>query len=449
MNPESKQAEVEIHRLVTDLLADLHNINFLWQLAALALSFVVAWWVARWVRRRLEDHGEIPASEHAAVRMGVRGLSQVLFPLIMLILVATTRALLRNRQPEVALLSIAVPLLSSLLLVRLAMYVLRHAFAPGSLLRTWERTITWGIWVGLALYLSGAATELITLLDGFAFHVGKQRISVLNILQAIASVAITVLIALWAGKLIEARLMAARALDLNLRVVLSKLAKTLLVLLAVLIALPAVGIDVTVLSVFSGAIGVGIGFGLQKIAANYLAGFALLLDRSVSLGALVTIDNYYGEVTRLTSRYLVVKGLDGTEAIIPNEHVITSMVINHSYTDRRVRLDVPIQVSYQSDVEAALQIMERVARAHPRVLAEPGPLAMLKAFADSGIDLELYVWIKDPESGKGNLRSDINRALLKEFTANAITIPYPQREIRILNEGALAPAVDPAQRKAS
>jgi small-conductance mechanosensitive channel len=226
--------------------------------------------------------------------------------------------------------------------------------------------------------------------------------------------------------------MGAHALDLNLRVVLSKLMKTVLVVVAVLVALPAVGIDVTVLSVFSGAIGVGIGFGLQKIAANYLSGFALLLDRSVSLGALVTIDGYYGEVTRLTSRYLVLKGQDGTEAIIPNERVITSVVINHSYTDRRVRVDVPIQVSYQSDVERALVLMEQAARAHPRVVSEPAPGAILKAFADSGIDLELYAWIDDPEAGKGNLRSDLNRALLKSFSANGIAIPFPQREIRIV-----------------
>jgi small-conductance mechanosensitive channel len=302
------------------------------------------------------------------------------------------------------------------------------------MVRTWERTITWAVWVGLALYLTGALGELLSLMDGIAFRIGKQRISVLNVVSGIASVAITVLIALWAGKMLEARLMGARALDMNLRVVLSKLAKTVLVLLAVLVALPAVGIDVTVLSVFSGAIGVGIGFGLQKIAANYLSGFALLLDRSVSLGALVTIDGYYGEVTRLTSRYLVLRGQDGTEAIIPNEHVITSVVINHSYSDRRVRVDVPIQVAYDTDVDLALTLMEQAARAHARVLNDPAPVAMLKNFADSGIDLELYTWIKDPESGKGNLRSDISRELLKSFSAHGIAIPFPQREVRIVDD---------------
>jgi small-conductance mechanosensitive channel len=269
-------------------------------------------------------------------------------------------------------------------------------------------------------------------LDGFAFHVGKQRISVLNVLQGLLSVAITVVIALWLGRTIEARLLATRSLDLNLRIVLSKLVKTLLVIVAVLVALPAVGIDVTVLSVFGGALGVGLGLGLQKIAANYVSGFVILLDRSISPGALVTIDGRYGEVTKLTGRYVVVKGGDGTEAIIPNETVITSVVINHSYSDRRVRVDVPIQVSYASDVDRALELMLEAASGHARVLRDPAPAALLKSFGDSGVNLELYVWVGDPEAGTGNLRSDLYRTVWKGFNANGIAIPFPQREVRIL-----------------
>jgi small-conductance mechanosensitive channel len=198
------------------------------------------------------------------------------------------------------------------------------------------------------------------------------------------------------------------------------------------VTLPAVGIDVTVLSVFGGALGVGIGLGLQKIAANYISGFLILLDRSISPGALVTIEGRYGQITKLAARYVVVKGMDGTESIIPNETVITSVVINHSYSDRRVRVDVPIQVSYASDVDRALQLMLEAARGHSRVLREPAPAALLKSFADSGIDLELYVWVPDPEAGTGNLRSDLLRALWVSFKANDVSIPFPQREVRIV-----------------
>jgi len=274
--------------------------------------------------------------------------------------------------------------------------------------------------------------EVVEVLDGFGFHIGKQRISVLTILQGLLSVAITVVIALWAGRTIEARLLNARGMDLNFRIVLSKLVKTLLVIIAILIALPAVGIDITVLSVFGGAVGVGLGLGLQKIAANYVSGFVILLDRSISPGALVTIDGRYGEVTKLTARYVVVKGMDGTEAIIPNETVITSVVVNHSYSDRSVRVDIPIQVSYTSDVDRALELMLEAARGHARVLRNPAPAALLKGFSDSGIDLELYVWVADPEAGTGNLRSDVYRAIWKSFNANDIAIPFPQREVRLL-----------------
>src|SRR5262249_11245818 len=194
-------------------------------------------------------------------------------------------------------------------------------------------------------HITGLLPDVLDLLDGLGFHIGKQRISLLNILQALLSVGITVVIALWAGRTIEGRLMAAPALDLNLRVVLSKLAKTLLVIVAVLVALPAVGIDVTVLSVFGGALGVGIGLGLQKIAANYISGFLILLDRSISPGALVTIEGRYGQITKLAGRYVVVKSMDGTESVIPNETVITSVVINHSYSDPRPRAYTPSPVS--------------------------------------------------------------------------------------------------------
>ncbi|HTS53495.1 MAG TPA: mechanosensitive ion channel domain-containing protein [Burkholderiales bacterium] len=428
MEPGSGTAE--IHNLIVDLLADVRSINVLWQVGVLAVCLGLAWWVARLVRARLMT---VPAAEPGAtLKISVGGLNRIIFPLSALLFVLGGRFVLHRFQHEVHLLNLAVPLLFSLMLVRVIVYVLRRAFKAGSPLRNWERAIAWTIWIGVALHITGLLPGLLELLDGFGFHVGRQRISVLNILQGLLSVAITVVIALWAGQTIEGRLMAARGLDLNLRVVLSKLARTLLVIIAVLVALPAVGIDVTVLSVFGGAVGVGLGLGLQKIAANYVSGFVILLDRSISPGALVTIEGRYGEVTKLTGRYLVVKAMDGTEAIIPNETVITSVVVNHSYSDRRVRVDLPIQVSYASDVDRALELMLEASRGHTRVLRDPAPAALLKGFGDSGIDLELYVWVADPEAGTGNLRSDLYRTMWKSFSANGIAIPFPQREVRIL-----------------
>lgn len=430
----------EVHNLVTDLIADLQDLTILWQIGVLALSLLAAWQISRILRGRLIARAPHATDPDATVRISVGGFNRLVFPLSALALVYVGRWILHRFYP-VHLLNIAIALLFALALVRIVVYLLRQAFSPSGPLRRWERVIVWTVWIGLALHISGLLPELGTLLEDVGFQVGKQRISLLTILQAAVSVGGTVLLALWAARLIEGSLMRAHGLDPNLRAVFSKLAKTLLVVLAVLIALPLVGIDLTVLSVFGGALGVGIGLGLQKIAANYLSGFILLLDRSISLGALVTIDNHYGEVTRLTARYIVVKGLDGTEAIIPNESVVSSTVINHSYSDRRVRVDVPVQVSYQSNVELALRLMLEAADRHARVVQDPKPAAVLKDFADSGINLELYVWIVDPEKGKGNLRSELNLDIWKVFQANRIDIPFPQREVRILSGSTPQPPV--------
>ena len=226
--------------------------------------------------------------------------------------------------------------------------------------------------------------------------------------------------------------MAAAGLDINVRVMLSKLAQALLLLVAVLIALPAVGIDLTVLSVFGGMLGVGIGFGLQKIAANYISGFIILMDRSVSIGDVVTIGEHSGVLTRMTARYVVVRGLGGLEAIIPNESLITSTVINHTLTDRHVRVAVPVQVSYSADIDLARRLMAEAGAAHPRALRDPAPAALITGLADSGINLELGVWVGDPDQGLAALRSDLYAAVWKAFREHGIEVPFPQREVRVV-----------------
>jgi len=422
----------EVQNLVNDLLADLQNITVLWQIGVLAASLLCAWQISRMLRAHVLVAQTNAADAEATVKISVGGFNRLVFPLTALALLYIGRWVLERFYP-VHLLHVAIALLFALALVRIVVYLLRQAFNPSGLIRQWERAIVWTVWIGLALHISGLLPDLIAFLEQAGFQFGKQRISVLTILQGALSVGATLLLALWAARVIEGRLMRAHRLDPNLRAVFSKLAKSVLVIVAVLIALPLVGIDLTVLSVFGGALGVGIGLGLQKIAANYMSGFIILLDHSISLGALVTIDNRYGEVTKLTARYIVVKGLDGTEALIPNESVVSSTVINHSYSDRRARVDVPIQVSYQSDVELALRLMMDAANGHARVIQDPQPVALLKEFADSGINLELFVWIDDPEKGKGNLRSELNLEIWRAFQANRIEIPFPQREVRIVS----------------
>jgi small-conductance mechanosensitive channel len=200
----------------------------------------------------------------------------------------------------------------------------------------------------------------------------------------------------------------------------------------VLIVLPMVGVDITLLSVFGGALGVGLGLGLQKIASNYISGFIILLDRSLHIGDVVSVDNRKGEVTSLTTRYVVLKSDDGTESLIPNDTFITSAVVSQTYSNRRIRLILPFRVSYTSPVELALSIMLDAAQKRPQVLTDPEPIVFLKEFVDSGINLELIIWVEDPQGGVLRLRSDLNLEIWAEFQKNGIEIPFPQHEVRLL-----------------
>jgi small-conductance mechanosensitive channel len=418
----------QIHTLLLDLFEGLNQPSMLRQAAILLFGLSSAWALNNFIRKRM------PEAE-GAWKLGIGGVTRVAFPLVALLVILAGRALLKQwHSGPVSLLNVAVPLLGSLALIRLAVYLLRHAFPPSAWISASERLIAGVVWLGLALHLTGFLPGIIEALDDFGFHLGKQRISLLMVLAGLFSVAITLLVALWLGKSLESRVMRVEHIDMNLRVVLAKLIRALLLLLGVLVALPAVGIDLTVLSVFGGALGVGIGLGLQKIASNYVSGFIILLDRSIHLGDVLTVDNRYGSVSRLTGRYMVLKSMDGTEAIIPNETLVSTTVLNHSYSNREMRVALGVQVDYKTDVEHAMSLLADVARRHPRVLPEPPPKAYLKNFADSGIDLELGFWIDDPEEGQLNLKSDINLAIWQAFRRENIQIPYPQREVRILGE---------------
>ena len=415
--------------LLLSLWKDLRDERILWQVATIVASLAVAAWLSYLLRPRLR------AGDGSRLEFGLSGLRRLVFPLVALALVLIGRTALAHYQTSVSLLSVAVSLLTAMAIIRFVVHLQRLVFAPGNLLATFERTIVWVVWLCVALYMVGLTPGIIEFFDGVSFKVGGHRISLLLIGQSVVWVIVALLLALWAGRLLEERLMSAHGMDVTLRVMLSKLVRALLVLVTVLIVLPVVGIDLTALSVFSGALGVGIGFGLQKIASNYISGFIILLDRSVTIGDLVTIEKHTGKLAKMTARYVVVRALDGTEAIIPNETVITSTVINQSYTDRKVAIAMSVQVSYATDLDLAMQIMTDVAKRHARVLGDPAPVVLIKAFADNGIDLELVVWVEDPEQGKTNLRSDIYYGIWQEFKAQGVVIPYPQREVRWVGGG--------------
>ncbi len=395
------------------------------ELGIVAICFALGWSLDRRVRLK-------SASGAGFVRVGLGSVNRLLFPLVTLVLLVVADAAFRHWHPPFFL-AIAIPLTVALAVIRLLVYAMRELFGSPAWLPASERVIAFTIWGIVLLQVTGILPGLWAELDAMEIPVGDKRVSVFELLKGGVVVILTIAGALWLSGVIEQRLSRAANLDSSLRVVLSKFLRAVLLILGVLISLQAVGIDLTLLTVFGGALGVGIGLGLQKLASNYIAGFTILLDRSIRLGDMITVDNRFGVVAKLTSRYVVVRSLDGIEAVIPNETLVTTTVLNHSYSNREVRLALPVQVSYDSDVDQALKLMEEAARSEPRVLkASNEPAAFLVRFADSGIDLELGVWINDPENGQLNLRSALNKSILRSFVANGIRIPFPQREVRHL-----------------
>lgn len=432
--------ENRIFALLDQLWSDLHASDFIWQVLVLLLALGAAWWLSFRLRQQNEQRSGEVGAQSALRTFGSGSLKRIAFPLIALVLVVVLRKVLASLHWEhLSLLYLAGPLLVSLALARMFAYVLRRVLPQGIFLTSFERVVTVVIWLGVILHLTGLAVPVIEALEQVSVPVGKQKLDLWMLVHGTVTVGVTLLVALWVASLIESRLMAAERLDANLREVMARLAKAVLAVIALLSSLALVGIDVTALSVFSGALAVGLGFGLQKIASNYVSGFIILLDRSIRLGNLVAVDaTTTGTVSQITTRYTVLKTLTGTEVIIPNEYLVSNIVRNLSFSDTRVRVAVIVQVSYQTDLDRAMQIMIEAARQQERVLSDPGPAVMLTDFAESGINLELGFWIPDPEAGTGGVRSDINLAIWKAFRENGIEIPYPQREVRVLGSPAAA-----------
>ena len=409
-----------------EVQADLHEPDLIWQLAILAGCLLLALLGESLLRRQQTGEGRV-------AELGRGGLKRITFPVLALLLVLLARSV-ADDWIRVGLFSLAVPLLASLAVIRAVFYILRVSLVGATWLVPFERVFALLVWGVVALHIVGLLPEVIAVIESVTFSAGKQKLNLWHVLQGLVAVLATVLAALWMSSAIEARLNKAVGLDNNLRMVFARLTKALLILLAVLIVLPQVGIDLTTLSIFGGALGVGLGFGLQKIASNYVSGFIILLDNSIRIGNTISVGADRGEVTRITTRYTVLRSLGGVEALVPNELLVGSVVQNESYSDPQVRVALPVQVAYDSDLERAMTIMATAAAAQARVLAEPAPAVLLREFADSGISLELAFWIADPQNGTGQLCSDINLAIWREFKQAGISIPFPQREVRILKE---------------
>ncbi|MGC4404770.1 mechanosensitive ion channel family protein [Methyloversatilis sp. MC4-4] len=402
------------------------------ELAVVAVCLALAGLITRLLIRRQRRQAGVETLG-ATARLGLEGLQRLLFPLVGIALLSIARLVVELLQQPPVLMRLVIAMLVAMGVIRLVVYGLRQVFSPAGWLSTFELLIGLTIWSAWVLHALDILPEVIEWLDSQQVALGKQKLSLWALMQGGAWVLVTLIAAVWLSGSVERKLMRA-PLDSNLRIVLARLSKVALMFLALMITLPLVGIDLTALSVFGGALGVGLGFGLQKIMANYVSGFIILLDRSIRIGDLISVGTDRGQVQQITTRYTVLRSPSGVQSIVPNETLVSSVVQNEGLSDREVRVAISVQVGYADDVERALVILEECARAHERVLSEPVPRAFLHSFGDSGINLELGVWITDPENGTLAIRSAVQLEILRRFRAEGIEIPFPQREIRILGD---------------
>jgi small-conductance mechanosensitive channel len=367
--------------------------------------------------------------------------SLVAAPVIMAFsLVILARSALLAAHFEVNLLDAASHLIGAYVVVRLVVLLSTASLGNKSWMQLWETRVTLFIWLAIAAEYLGWLDPIINTLDSIGMASGKSRITLWSVLKLLFTLTLFVLVAAWISRWVERRLKRLSTLAPSTRIGISKFANAFLIGLSILMGLNAAGVDLTALTVLTGAIGLGLGFGLQSIAANFVSGFVLLMDRSIKPGDVISLSGQsgtstenFGWVQELRGRYVVVRDRDGVEMLVPNQQLISNAVINWSYTDPRIRLKLPIRVSYRDDPELALNILLSACEGQARVLREPAPVSRLMHFSDSGIELELRFWISDPQEGVNNVRSEVNRAIWRLFKEHGITIPVAQREIIVHN----------------
>ena len=414
-----------LEKVLGALAGNAGRMPIIYEAVAAAVCVLLAWLVARALFAKRPGNSKW--------QFGKGDFERVAFPFIAWGFLWIAKAGLQRMQ-DTHLLEIVVSLVFAYAVVRLAIYVLGHVIPEGRFQRNVIRFVYVVAIAAAVLYVIGFLPEVLGVLDshGFTFGKNKSQITLLDLLKGAIALFLTIVFALWLSRVTESRVMAAESVELTTRIVITKVVRIAALFIAIFVALPMAGIDVTTLSIFGGALGVGLGFGLQKIASNYVSGFIVLIDRSLRIGDVITVDGRRGEVKEIGSRYTVIKGSDGVESIIPNEKLITESVNHHTYSDPKVSVVVAVTVAYETDVERAIALLHEAAHRQSRVIDDPPSAGRVKQLTDHGLELALTVWIKDPALGEGDVRSDLLKDVLKTFRGAGISIPYARREIRML-----------------
>jgi len=421
----------EVHQLaatVSDTLQafgrEFSSLRLLGQLGLIALAAVIATVAATLTRRRVELNALTlgwPQFLQTVARLLLANLGSIIFVLIVAIMQAATVSL--DLQGRFDLLRVAASLATAWVVIALVAGLIRNQFV--------YRLVAASAWTIAALSILGLLQPTMTTLDSFAIVIGGLRVTPLLVIKTSVLLMLTLWAANTASDFFDRRVQSSADLTPSIQVLIGKLIRLLLITFAILIALSTVGIDFSALALFSGAVGVGLGFGLQKIVSNLVSGIILLADKSIKPGDVISVGDSFGWVGSMGARYTSIVTREGREFLIPNEDFVTQRVINWSYSNDEVRLDVAFGVSYASDPHKICQIAMDATKTVPRVLISPAPVCHLKAFGDSSLDFTLRFWIRDPVDGVTNVRGQVLLALWDAFRREGIEIPYPVRDVRI------------------
>lgn len=416
----------EIQRIALTAWDWLQAHVFIWQtgvqaaivVGALLLAKILAPFLARLIERAA-DHPRCPG----LLRAKVRAQASLSFAFVWLVVQwFTVFAAMGAGWPH-RLMESVVSLLTAWVVIRFASSFIRD---PG-----WARTLAIVAWSVAALNLVGLLDPTIRTLDSMGLNLGDVRLSMLGIIKAGLVLVVLLWVAGAVSRLVEHRLESSATLSPSARVLLSKFIKVILIVVAILAALESIGVDLTALAVLGGAIGLGIGFGLQKVISNLISGVILLMDKSVKPGDVIAVDDTFGWINRLSARYVSLITRDGTEHLIPNEDLISQRVENWSYSDSLIRLKLPIGVAYESDVPLAMKLAVEAAETVERVLKSPAPVCRLMEFGSDSVNLELRIWIADPQKGVANVQSDVLLNVWNLYHEHGVEFPFSQRDLHL------------------
>jgi len=405
-------------------LLDLQSPAIALELAGLALCLALAW-VLSWAFGR-------QYTGRASILFGRRLMDGVLLPALALMLTLGLKLALMKFQ-RVPLLKLALPVLVSLVLIRLIARVLAAVFPHSRGARILEQLVSWMAWGLAVLWFTGLWAPLMAELDSWQFMLGKTRISVTHVFEVVFTSGMVLVLALWLSATLEQRVLSRAFDDLSMRKVAANAMRVLLLLIGTLFALSSLGFDLTTLSVIGGALGVGIGFGLQKLAANYVSGFVILLERSLRIGDFVRVDGFEGRVTDIKTRYTLVRAGNGSESVVPNELLLTQRVENLSLESRHLLQTCTFWVGLESDVERVQALLVEAALGVQWVLPSPEPLALLAEVAPQGLKFNLNFWMEDPVNGQSLTRSRVNIAALSALRAAGVLLVHSPQEVVLLH----------------